>query len=360
MKRRKTESEIASLKSQEAKDYCVELLQELETRSQAPLSPGEMQLEELQFELKLKEAEAKDNREREAHEQRLKELELDIESERAKYAESAKRADEIRSQYTQKIQQVADAQEKLSIQLERATREHTVKLQLMESEYEGKSAQLQGEIEELESRRDQLVDEISSLAELQASAADVSNLRAELATRHETAQKNLKALDEEIEAAAFDKKKELMRIQREQELELAELKADHQKMLLATTNETVDKLLNDLGETRINPDELAKLNAKATQTAEQSEKEIEAIRHAATEEFRKQFNITDSREAIDVTELFYQQKSLAEENKGLETQVEKLEAEIGRMRTHIERESERVAKAIEAVTESDTQLEFVK
>ena len=352
MTQRKTESEVAALKAQEAKDYCVELLQELDARSQAPLSPGEMQLEELQFELKLREAEAEDNRRREQHEQKLKELELEIESEKAKQAASVKRADEVRSRYAETIRQVADAQEKLSMQLERATREHNVKLQLMESEYESKSQHLKGEIGELHQRRDDLVNEISSLAELQATAADISRLRIELSNRQETAQKDLKELDEEIEAAEFEKKRELMRIQREQDLGLAELTTNHQKMLLAANIESTDKLLKELGQTRIAPDELASLKQQATHVTQQSEQEVQAIRHAAIEEFRKQFNITDTGDSIDVTELFYQQKSLTEENLGLETQVAKLEAEIGRMRSHIEKESERVAKAIEAARTS--------
>ena len=73
-----TEAEIQALKSQEAKDLCIELLHKLEVRSEEPISAGEVQLQELQYELELKQAEADDNRQREAHLERIKGLELEI------------------------------------------------------------------------------------------------------------------------------------------------------------------------------------------------------------------------------------------------------------------------------------------
>ena len=121
MAKRRTESDIMALKAQEAKEYCIELLHELDARSRDPLSPGEVQLHELQYELKLKEAEAQDEQDRQAHELRLKELELDIEKERTRHAESTKLADEAKQHHAQIIQQVSESQEQLSIQLERAT-----------------------------------------------------------------------------------------------------------------------------------------------------------------------------------------------------------------------------------------------
>ena len=345
---RRPESEIAGLKAQEAKDYCIELLQELERRSMDPLSPGEMQLEELQFELKLKEAEAEDNRQRELHEQRLKELELEIAGEKSRQAEANKRVDEVRQRHAEVIQQVANAQEKLSVQLERASREHNVRLQLMQNEHEEKSSKMQSEIDDLRRERDELVNEISSLADLQATAAEVANLRAELSNRQEAAEKSLKELDDKIEDSEFEKQKSLTRIKREQELAFAQTTTEHQKMLLVATTETVDKLLQEINAVRIDPAELEELKSQAAVMTERSAAEVQAIQRDAVEEFRRQFNITDSEKPIDVTELFYQQRSLAEENKTLEGQVAKQEAEIDRMRTHIEKESDRVAKAIEA------------
>lgn len=50
----------------------------------------------------------------------------------------------------------------------------------------------------------------------------------------------------------------------------------------------------------------------------------------------------------DVTDLFYREEALQEDNQALQKHVQKLEVEIARMRTHIESESSRVAAAIEA------------
>jgi hypothetical protein len=69
-----TENEIQGLKSQEAKDLAIELLQQLQEKECGPISPGEVQLQELQYELKLKEAEAEDTRLQEAHQLQVKQL----------------------------------------------------------------------------------------------------------------------------------------------------------------------------------------------------------------------------------------------------------------------------------------------
>lgn len=78
-----SEGEVQSLKAQEAKDYCLELMRLVTARQEGPISPGEVQLEELRYELEVKEAEAEDNRQREAHLERMKELELEIEREKS-------------------------------------------------------------------------------------------------------------------------------------------------------------------------------------------------------------------------------------------------------------------------------------
>lgn len=89
-----TESEIQGLKAQEAKDLAVEFLQTLEAKDKGPLSPGEVQVKELEFELRLREAEIDDRRRRETHERHIKELELQIEQERTRSAEADSRANQ--------------------------------------------------------------------------------------------------------------------------------------------------------------------------------------------------------------------------------------------------------------------------
>ena len=88
-----TEPAIQALKAQEAKDLAIELLQKLESKDQAPITAGQVQLKELEYELRLKEAEAEDNRRREAHEASIKDLELNIEQEKSRQAEAKHDAD---------------------------------------------------------------------------------------------------------------------------------------------------------------------------------------------------------------------------------------------------------------------------
>lgn len=68
-----TESEIQGLKAQEAKDLAVELLRKLETKEQGLISPGEVQMKELEYELRLREAENEDRRRRQTHDERVQE-----------------------------------------------------------------------------------------------------------------------------------------------------------------------------------------------------------------------------------------------------------------------------------------------
>jgi len=342
-----SESEVQGLKAQEAKDYCVELMQQLTAKEGGPISPGEVQLQELQYELEVKEAEAEDNRQRESHLERMKQLELEIEHEKAEWAKAEKLADDRRERYARVIQQVAESQEKLSVQLDRATREHNVKLQLMQTEHDSRRDTLNAELQELTERRDALVEEIGKLAELSSAAEDVERLRADIEEKQIAATRRQKQLDEDIEAAAFEKEKELKRIRREQELELAELNSEHRKSLLDAKSEALDKMLQDLSLTKIAPSELERLQQQAAEQSALGEAEIKSIRDASVSEFKRQFNVS-ANEPLDVTDLFYREKALQEDNAAYEKHIQKLEAEIARMRTHIESESTRVAKAIEA------------
>lgn len=342
-----SENEVQSLKAQEAKDYCLELMRLITAREEGPISPGEVQLEELRYELEVKEAEAEDNRQREAHLQRMKELELEIEREKAEFAKAQVLADERRERYAQVISQVAQSQEKLSVQLDRATREHNVKLQIMHNEHTARSEAFKAELETLTARRDALIAEIGKLADLNSAAEDVDRLRSEIEDKRLAAEREHKQLDESIEAAMFEKEKALKRVRREQELALAELDAAHRKLLLDAKTEALDGMLKSLGYAKINPTELSQLKAQATEQRSLAEQEVQTIREEAVAEFKRRFNL-NAAEPLDVTDLFYRERALQEDNKGYQQQIHKLETEIARMRTHIESESTRVAKAIEA------------
>ncbi len=342
-----SESDVQALKAQEAKDYCIELMRLLAAREGGPISPGEVQLQELQYELDLKEAEAADNRAREAHLERVKELELAIESERAECAKAIQAADQRREKYAAVIGQVAQSQEKMSVQLDRATREHNVKLQMMQSEHDAKRDALNSELQVLNERKAALIEEIGKLVDLNSAAEDVQRLRLEIEEKRVAAAREQKLLNEEIEVAAFEKERELKRVRREQELALAELDAVHRKQLLDAQTDALDAMLKSLGYARISPTELEQLKKNAAENRGLLEQESQEIRNAAIEQVKRQFNINTA-EPLDVTDLFYREKALQDDNAAYQKQLQKLETEIARMRTHIESESSRVAQAIEA------------
>lgn len=342
-----SENEVQSLKAQEAKDYCLELMERLEAKEGGPISPGEVQLQELKYELELKEAEAEDNRLHEEYLARVKQLEFEIELARKEWAQTEKQSDEQREKYSQVICQVAESQEKLSVQLDRSTREYNVKLQMLQSDHETQRLALSEEIKELSTQRDCLIEQIGRLVELNSSAEDVDRLRSEIAEKQRQSHREQKQLDEALEAALFEKESLLKRTQREQELELAEIMAAHRKNLLDSKTGALEAMLEDLGLTRIDPADLKKLQKLANEQRVHGEQEEQVIRETAIEDFKRTFNISFA-EPIDVTDLFYREKSLQEDNTGHLKQIQKLESEVLRMRTHIESESSRVAHSIEA------------
>ena len=185
-----TEAEIQALKAQEAKDLAVEFFQMLEAKEKGPISPGEVQLKELDFNLRFREAEIEDRRRRELHEKRIKELELQIQQEKTRAAEAEEMANQVRQSHARVIERVAEATESLSTQLERATRTHNLKLEQLASSFAAKEEQLSRQLRELEQSRDALREEISTLTDLRGEALEIGHLREEIERRKKETKAN--------------------------------------------------------------------------------------------------------------------------------------------------------------------------
>lgn len=344
---RLTENEIQGLKAQEAKDLAIRLLRMLNAKEKAPISAGEVQLKELEYELKLKEAEAEDNRHHEACEQHVKELELQIEQEKTRQVEAETKADRVRLQYAQLVEQVQSATESLSVQLERSTREHHLKIERLESEYTARAAELERQQEEKLKERETLLNEIGELAELRDAAVEIGQLRESLESRRVATQQELQQLEEEFATAEFDKSKKLNEVRRQQDLEVTELETKHKKSILQMNQRAAEDILKSLGMIAVEKTAWDEMNADAQQEQEQKEQELNEIRQRAQEEVRRAYNIHSS-EIIDVTDLYYRHQAVRAEAESLKAQVDKLDAEVRRMREHIEREPQRIAAAVEA------------
>jgi hypothetical protein len=342
-----SESEIQSLKAQEAKDLAIDLLRRLHTKDQAPITAGQVQLRELQYGLKIKEAEAEDHRQREAHERRIKELELQIEQEKRKQAEASAQADRVRQEHAQLIEQVQRAQELLSVQLETATRENQVRLEALEHEFSQRKQVLQEECRVLEEQKAELVTTIQMLSDLSDTAHDVERLRQEIDSRKLAHERELARLDETFEAAEFEKNKKINQIKRDQELAAAELTAQHRKQILQQNIEAAKEMLAGANMVAVPQVEWDSLQQQLQQRHEQDEAAQATIERQCEEEFKRNYNITTS-EVFDVTALYYSHKAMSEAAAAMHDQIAKLEAEITRMRQHIEQEPQRIAKAVEA------------
>jgi hypothetical protein len=342
-----TENQIQGLKSQEAKDLAIELQQQLQEKDRAPISPGEVQLQELQYELKLKEAEAEDRRIREAHQLQVKQLELKIEQEKAHVAAAESRAEAVRAEHAALLDRVGTAEESLSVQLERARREHNLRVEQLQTEYQSQQGQLKDEIEQRQQQKAQLVDDIAVLTDIQESAEELGRLREEIESRQKSNQQQLQQLDEEFESLEHEKTKRIKQLQRQQELELAQLETAHKKQLLQENRKAADAILASLGMVAVESQRWEELQQHQQQAQQLEESRLDAVRQEAREELKKEYHITHA-EVIDVTDLFYRHQAAARELEALHRQVEKLEGEIQRMRQHIEKEPQRIATAVEA------------
>ena len=342
-----SEADIQSLKAQEAKDLATQLLKKLNAKDQAPITAGQVQLKELQYELKIKEAAAEDNRQREAHELKIRELELRIEQERRLQAEADSNTDRVRQEYANMVEQVRSAQESLSSQLETASREHIVRTESLELEFGQKNELLKQEHERLESENARLVATIQQLTDLSEIALEIEELRGEIETRKVGQQRELDRLDELFESAEFEKNKKVSQIKRDQEVAVAELETEHKKRILQSNTEVAEKILAGAGMMGVLRSEWEGVQQELQQQREQDESQLAAMRKQLEDEFKRTYNIT-SAELIDVTDLYYRHQSLAQESTTLREQIGKLESEVSRMRQHIEQEPLRLAKAVEA------------
>ena len=152
---------------------------------------------------------------------------------------------------------------------------------------------------------------------------------------------------EQVAAAEFEKTKKISEAKRDQEIELAQLEAQHQKDVLRQNRQAAESILESLEMIAVDKNEWEAVQKERQTGRQRTEQEVEQIREDARDEFRREFNITRP-DAVDVTELFYREQAARSEIERLRGQVDKLDAEIGRMRQHIEQEPQRIAKAVEA------------
>lgn len=342
-----TESDIQSLKAQEAKDLAVEFLQALENKAQGPISPGEVQLRELEYELKIKEAEKEDARQQREHELQIRELELRLEQQRTEASQASSQSDAVRRELQELVERVRGSEETLSVSLERATREHRLKLEQLEQDYKERQSKLRDETEELTTRRDQLVEHIQQLTDIEVSAEHLTEAQDALVAKRDEFAQQQKQLDDEIATLEFERTKRKSEVEQKQELELTRLKHEYDKQVLILDREAADKILTGLGLTSIEKSEIERTQSELEALRGQIEREAKIDEEAVRDQIRREFNITSS-ESIDVTALHYKHESATEQLKRLEQRIGQLESEISKARDHIQGEPQRIAVAVEA------------
>jgi hypothetical protein len=342
-----TEADIQALKAQEAKDLAIDFLHQLENQSRGPITPGEVQLQELEYELKLKEAEIADQKAERAHQLRTKELELEMDRERAKATAAQQNADAVRSELQELVARVRQSEESLAVGLERSMREHRLRLEQLEAEYASRKIELESQQQDLSQRRDQLVEEIQTLTELQVSAEDLSEIRHVIIQSRSELEQQRRSLEEELSTLEFEKTKRLTETRRSQELELARIQSEHEKNVLRLDRDAAEKILAGLDLRAVANTRWDEMDSELTIAREKVTTQATVDEARIREELRHEYNITTD-QPLDVTDLFYQHRAISKELEDYRGRLEKCEAEMSRARKHIESEPQRIATAVEA------------
>lgn len=237
--------------------------------------------------------------------------------------------------------------ESLSTQLERATREHNLKVERLTAAFAAKEEEGSRHLQELQREKDSLQEEISTLTDIRGNAREIGQMREEIERRKKETRREHAETEEQVAAAEFEKTKRIRDAQRQQELELAKLNAQHQKDMLLQNQQAAEAILNSLEMIAVDKDEWERMNQRFQIERERTEDELQQLRAETREEFRREFNITRNG-AVDVTDLFYREQAAKAEAERLRGQLEKLDGEIRRMREHIEQEPQRIAATVEA------------
>ena len=341
-----TESEIQALKAQEAKDLAIEFLHALEEKERGPISPGEVQLRELEYELKLKQAEAEDAKLQRSHIERMQELELQLEQERSKTTAARSQADQVRQELQDLAERVRASEESLAVSLERSTREHRLALERLEQEFESRREQLENEQAELTERRDALVDQIQDLTQLNLAATELSEIREAIHTQQSALAGQRQEIDEELGTLEFRRKKVKSENQQQQELELAKIRHEHEKKVLQLERETADRILEGLKLVAIDASELDDMRKQIADLRASLEHQTALDESEARQRFCREYNITGT-EPVDVTSLHYELKAASSQATQMNKRIQQLEAELSASREHIQGEPQRIAAAVE-------------
>lgn len=342
-----TEHQIQSLKAQEAKDLAIEFLELLKSKEQGPISPGEVQLRELECDLKVRQAEVEDEKLRRSHELQIRDLELQIEKEKAKAAESHSHASAVREELQALVDRVRNSEESLSLSLERATREHRLQLEQLAEQTAQRRTELESEQQSLERDRDSLMAQIHELTELHISASNLAEVRDAIADRHADLHQQQQRLEEQLANLEFTTKKQLSEIKQSQDLELARLKHEHEMQMLHLDREAAEKILDGLQLVAVSQTQRDSEQQELESLRDQVKRQVETNGEVYREQFRREYNITKD-EPLDVTALYYQYQAAQKEIERLSHEIEKLESALNKARQHIEGEPQRIAAAVEA------------
>ena len=342
-----SESDIQSLKAQEAKDLAIEFLQALQSKEQGPISPGEVQVRELEYELKLKNAQIEDEKQQREHDLRIRELELQLEQQRTQSAQASSHADAVRQELQALVDRVRDSEEALAVSLERATRQHRLKLEQLQSEYEDRRVTLDKEHQESMERRDALTEQIQQLSEMQVDVQQLEATRESIERKQSALAQQQQQLDDEIEALEFKRSKHVSEVEQKQDLELARLKHEYNKQVLLLDREAADQILAGLNLIAVEQRHMDDLHAELNELRNKLEDRAQTDEAQARDRFRREYNITRE-DAFDVTELHYQHQAAIEQIQRIDKRIEQLDAELAEARKHIQGEPQRIAAAVEA------------
>ncbi len=266
----KSLAEVNKLNSGAKTDYILELQENIETLASQDLTPGQVEIQQLQLAKRIQEATEVEKEAKREFEVSIKKIEEDAALAKAelqlKYqVKQGSSIEELIQEAKTLEERVAKGKEELTFGLREEKAKHTEKLRQLEEAFKAKNEELE---KALETAKEKFDSDLKKAEEKAQSETDKINENIEKLKKDQTEAKTTKELAvEELKQAKIR--------------EITKIEYDHQLAVETKDLDTTTKILKGYKKVHIDVTELDEIKGKAEANTKLKEEEVEKIRKEA-------------------------------------------------------------------------------
>lgn len=338
----KSLAEINKLNSGAKSDYIVELQEKIDTLASQDLTPGQVEIQQLQLAKRIQEAAEIEKEAKREFEKSVKQIEEDAALAKAelelKYqVKQGTSIEDLIKEAKTLENRVAKGKEELTFGLREEKAKHTEKLRKLEEEYKAKNEELE---KKLEAAKEKL-------------EADLKKAEEKAQVETEKIGENIDKLKKDQVDAKTAKELAVEELKQAKAREITKIEYDHQLAVETRDLDTTTKILKGYKKVHIDLVELNEIKAKAEDTTKLKEEEVEKIKKEAESKvysaegskYGKLKSATDQEIAI-----------LGAKNEHLESVVSEAKARILTLENQIAQFPTQLREAVEAAKTPVTQV----